>query len=265
MADLDDFFAKKDRKKSKGKKFATADEIAKKLEETGRRAEKLKKEKLQTSQINEVDEQGNAVQDEDEWREFEEEKKDYSGLKIQNLTLAEYDSAEEGGSGGEGEDEGGMEENEAGEMVPKKKSQGPWRVVTSTTAPAAEEVPAEPEPPQTQPPPPQPQTGSYVPPALRGQPKQPAFSNLRLRRKVAPDVKSEELFPTLSAAVTQEKESTANPWSKRKGGKDETNVVGGGFEEVRNSKSHTARYEPPHLQARSLALGNKFGALNEQS
>lgn len=42
------------------------------------------------------------LQDEDEWREFEEEKKDYSGLKIQNLTLAEYDSGEEGGSGGEG-------------------------------------------------------------------------------------------------------------------------------------------------------------------
>lgn len=267
MADLDDFFAKKDRKKSKGKKFATADEIAKKLEETGRRAEKLKKEKLQTSQLqnSEVDEQGNAVQDEDEWREFEEEKKDYSGLKIQNLTLAEYDSGEEGGSCGEGEDEGGMEENEAGELVPKKKSQGPWRVVT-TTAPA-EEAPVEPveQPPSQPPQPPQTQSGSYVPPALRGQPKQPTFTNSRLRRKVAPDVKSEELFPTLSAAVTQEKEATANPWAKRKGGKDETSVVGGGFEEVRNSKSHTARYEPPHLQARSLALGNKFGALNEQS
>lgn len=34
MADLDDFFAKKDRKKSKAvKKFATTDEVAKKLDE----------------------------------------------------------------------------------------------------------------------------------------------------------------------------------------------------------------------------------------
>lgn len=34
MADLDDFFAKKDRKKSKAvKKFATADEVTKKLDE----------------------------------------------------------------------------------------------------------------------------------------------------------------------------------------------------------------------------------------
>lgn len=44
MADLDDFFAKKDRKKSKGKKFATTDEIAKKLEE--KKTEKPKKDKL---------------------------------------------------------------------------------------------------------------------------------------------------------------------------------------------------------------------------
>lgn len=41
MADLDDFFAKKDRKKAKGKKFTTTDEVAKKLEE-GKRLEKPK-------------------------------------------------------------------------------------------------------------------------------------------------------------------------------------------------------------------------------
>lgn len=45
MADLDDFFAKKDRKKSKGKKFLTTEEIAKKLEETGKKIEKPKKDK----------------------------------------------------------------------------------------------------------------------------------------------------------------------------------------------------------------------------
>ena len=42
MADLDDFFAKKDRKKAKGKKFTTTEEIAKKLEETGKKVEKHK-------------------------------------------------------------------------------------------------------------------------------------------------------------------------------------------------------------------------------
>jgi hypothetical protein len=45
MADLDDFFAKKDRKEEKGKKFTSADEIAKKLEEKGKKIEKTEKEK----------------------------------------------------------------------------------------------------------------------------------------------------------------------------------------------------------------------------
>lgn len=39
MADLDDFFAKKDRKKTKSKKFATPDELAKKLEDTTKKNE----------------------------------------------------------------------------------------------------------------------------------------------------------------------------------------------------------------------------------
>lgn len=47
MADLDDFFAKKDRKKSKSvKKFATTDELAKKLEDTKQKSDvRPKKEK----------------------------------------------------------------------------------------------------------------------------------------------------------------------------------------------------------------------------
>ena len=65
MADLDDFFAKKDRKKGKSKKFTTTDEIAKKLEETGKKVEKPKKEKsvlpLQTSGQGE-DDQGSQIQ-----------------------------------------------------------------------------------------------------------------------------------------------------------------------------------------------------------
>lgn len=65
MADLDDFFAKKDRKKAKGKKFTTADEIAKKLEETGKKIEKSKKEKAAiSSQMSGQgeEEQGNQAQ-----------------------------------------------------------------------------------------------------------------------------------------------------------------------------------------------------------
>lgn len=47
MADLDDFFAKKDRKKSKTtKKFSTTDEVAKKLEDNAKKSEKQKKERI---------------------------------------------------------------------------------------------------------------------------------------------------------------------------------------------------------------------------
>lgn len=48
MADLDDFFAKKDRKKSKStKKFATTEEVAKKLEDSVKKTDKTtKKERL---------------------------------------------------------------------------------------------------------------------------------------------------------------------------------------------------------------------------
>lgn len=46
MADLDDFFAKKDRKKSKSKKFATTEELARKSEDTSKKVEtKPKKER----------------------------------------------------------------------------------------------------------------------------------------------------------------------------------------------------------------------------
>lgn len=43
MADLDDFFAKKDKKKSKKPKFLTAEELVKNLEETKRELVKAKK------------------------------------------------------------------------------------------------------------------------------------------------------------------------------------------------------------------------------
>lgn len=55
MADLDDFFAKKDRKKSKSKKFPTAEEVAKKLEDTSKTVEKPKKERPAATVEGELD------------------------------------------------------------------------------------------------------------------------------------------------------------------------------------------------------------------
>uniref|UniRef100_A0A1B6KEM3 Uncharacterized protein n=1 Tax=Graphocephala atropunctata TaxID=36148 RepID=A0A1B6KEM3_9HEMI len=72
MADLNDFFARKDKKKSKGLGFATVNEIDKKLQETDKKREKLQNKDKDS-----------------EWKEFEDKKKDYTGLKIQNTTLSE--------------------------------------------------------------------------------------------------------------------------------------------------------------------------------
>ncbi|XP_021920432.1 protein CDV3 homolog [Zootermopsis nevadensis] len=259
MADLDDFFAKKDRKKAKGKKFTTADEIAKKLEETGKKVEKSKKEKAAiSSQVSGQgeEEQGNQAQEDDEWKEFEEEKKDYTGLKIGNLHI------EGEGVGGEGdeEDDQEMEENEAGELVPKRKVQsGPWKMVkqpqpTATEVSESQVVEKRPEGPTG--------SSSYVPPHLRNQPKEPSHANPRSKSKAAPDINSEEYFPSLFAAKSTE---PAGAWGRRR--RDE-----GNFEEVRNSKSHSSRYSDIATKMSAsgagpkLNLGNKYGPLSpEQS
>nr|CAD7576267.1 unnamed protein product [Timema californicum] len=132
----------KDRKKANRKKFTTTDEIAKKLEETGKKVEKPKKEKPppisqvpgegEEEQVHQVEE----IHEEDEWREFEEEKKDYTGLKIGHLQINEGENNI--GIGDDEEDQ--MEENEAGEMVMRRKVQsGPWKMVNpQSQAPATD-------------------------------------------------------------------------------------------------------------------------------
>lgn len=263
MADLDDFFAKKDRKKSKGKKFATADEIAKKLEETGKRSEKSKKDKPLQLIGGQDGDDPNSIQQEDEWKDFEEEKKDYTGLKIQNITLTE-DGGDDGGDNGDIDEDGGLEENEAGEMVPRKKvSSGPWKVVTHVPTVQDDSLhvstidsdkTSEEDRPSTRGSTSS-SSGSYLPPHKRSQPHPTTHSSPRnIKSRAAPDVNSEEMFPTLAAGKVAE---TSGQWNRKK--RDETV----GFEEVRNSKSHSSRYADTaaRMTPGKLSLGNKFGAL----
>lgn len=269
MADLDDFFAKKDRKKSKGKKFTTTDEIAKKLEETGKKLEKAKKDKT-TMQSQppgtETDEQGNAIQEEDEWREFEEQKKDYSGLRIGKLQLQE--APDDGGGDEDGEEEQVLEENEAGEMVlrSRKVQTGPWKMQQqqllqqqqqASPAPLMEERPSPPPSADIDTPEKRSEGAStYRPPALRNSQQREFSASIggprTSRMKTAPDISNEESFPTLSASKNMDANSS---WGRRR--RDE-----GTFEEVRkggNISSRVATGGP------KLNLGNKFGALQDQS
>lgn len=240
MADLDDFFAKKDRKKAKGKKFTTTEEIAKKLEETGKRLGKKSKDKP----VNPEGEETQQTEDEDEWREFEEEKKDYTGLKIGNLTMNESIDAESDDEKGTGDNSSDGESGEGG-----TKHSGPWK---------KPELPPQPEVTETAaPPPPPPVTSgsSYKPPHLRNMPAVVASPRQRAKN-VAPDIHSEEYFPTLNSKQQQSNEPSG-PWGRRK--RDE-----GTFEEVRNrGGSRSYSVQDAQAQAPKLSLGNKYGALSQ--
>ncbi|XP_011877198.1 PREDICTED: protein CDV3 homolog [Vollenhovia emeryi] len=266
MADhLDDFFAKKDRKKAKGKKFTTTDEVAKKLEETGKRVEKPKpKEKP----VNPEGEESQHTEDEDEWKEFEEEKKDYSGLKIGHLTVNDTVHAQSD------DERGNFEVNSDGEPCEGGKNTGPWNKSADVPKEAPDAVPTQPAAPPaataaatatataataaattTTAAAAAASTGSsYKAPHLRNQ---PTFASPRPRgRNIAPDISSEEYFPTLNSKP-QPQNNGSGPWGARRR-RDE-----GAFEEVRNRGG--SRYNVPDSQAQTpkLSLGNKYGALSQ--
>lgn len=80
-----------------------------------------------TEYLNEVSLLSLIFQHTDEWKDFEEEeKKDYSGLKIQNLQINDDDNEKANSKQNESEEE--TEINEQGETVVKKKC-GPWKVI----------------------------------------------------------------------------------------------------------------------------------------
>ncbi|RVE53612.1 hypothetical protein evm_001753 [Chilo suppressalis] len=152
MADLDDFFAKKDRKKSKAvKKFATTDELAKKLDDPKQKSDvRPKKERP----IQEGDEPGKAGEEE-EWKEYEEPVKDYTGLKIQVL------------QGGNGAPESGRDPaSEDSAPDGSGKPRGPWKKTVEVEPPPPPPPVEEPKPRDTKP-------AAYVPPTQRGRPAEP--------------------------------------------------------------------------------------------
>lgn len=215
MADLDDFFAKKDRKKTKVKKFATPDELAKKSEDTAKKNEPKTRCKepvpsLQSAtqsdcvdtenadQVNAVTATvATAVAEEDEWRDFEEEgRKDYTGLKIQNIEINDDDYySGSDGDGGDGDGEDGDNEKgawkkvsapEGGAAAAASKSNSSKSADATDTAKKGLSASA---------------TGRYISPALR---QQQLLAPIRLKKDALPDISNEELFPTLGDAKKEE-------------------------------------------------------------
>ncbi|XP_063976417.1 protein CDV3 homolog [Diachasmimorpha longicaudata] len=245
MADLDDFFAKKDRKKAKGKKFTTTEEIAKKLEETGKRT--VEKMKLKEKLPDEEDRAPPQIEEEDEWREFQEEKKDYSGLKIGNLTVSDNHDQDSNDERGMGEN---SSDGESGET--SSKVAGPWNKADAPAkaADSGEVIPAPAAPVASAP-----AAVKYKTPHLRHQTTSSPSTRSSRMKNIAPDIRSEEYFPTLSAKQPTAPETGV--WGRRK--RDE-----GSFEEVRN-RGGTRSYATPEAQSQApkLSLDNKYGALSQ--
>lgn len=169
MADLDDFFAKKDKKKGKSKKYLSSEELVKQLEQTAKESEQSKKPAKieEESEItnNEVTIDSDKatighrswhqiLQNDDEWKEVEEEKRpDLSNLKLGQLNIDKSNENNQNYSGGNDyEHENSNNDGDNGE--------NPWNKANSTQG-GAKPAPTLPDPAKQIKP-----AGAYVPPSL---------------------------------------------------------------------------------------------------
>ncbi|KAJ8967394.1 hypothetical protein NQ314_002900 [Rhamnusium bicolor] len=215
MADLDDFFAKKDLQ---------------------RRLKKVKKERAP-----EGEDSSAPVHEQDEWKDFEEEKKDYSGLKIGNLTIG---SNAEGSTGPKETNTEQQQEDESGQETEKKV--GPWKRIDANEVQEEPRVEKKVEAPS-----PNVVKGAYVPPSLRSSGPTQVQPN-RLKSKAAPDIHNEEYFPTLSKTSDYKK-----------------NRNEGSFEVVQHNRSSSHRQAEQSkynsTQGPKLNLGNRYNTLSNDS
>lgn len=279
MADLDDFFAKKDRKKKTTKKYATPEELVKQIEETvanqkadakadamaaaAQRKEAAAEAVAVTSETTDDVEEVRivlffyfhllgtifvlqfflfflrflkthlAVQEpvvEDEWREFKEERKDYSGLKIGQMQIKDDYSDYSDDNG---------EENEGGD-VSKGRKTGPWNK-GSAKKETEQQPPQQPKPEPVQPE----KSKLYISPALRNQANQPLLRPINLRKGAAPDLANEEYFPTLGSVRPEDIKKKKNEPA---------------FEEVKNGGRYQRSSDLPTNAP--VAVGNRYGALD---
>lgn len=244
MADssLDEFFAKKDKSK-KGKsgksKYTTTETIAKKLEESGKKAETLTTPKKEKEKNNIVSNTQTTLsiplleEDSDDWKDIEEEKeKDYSGLKVQSMCMSEKEKEEEQLL----KDQQAEENGESSKL--NDGMAGPWKMSASGTSSTSEiiiEEEVKEEKPQS----------TYVPPHLRY--SSAASSGPKRNPKTAPEISSEVHFPSLSASVDTPKGTQTSTQDKS-------------FQSVKHGVKSKGDVSPHGPQ---IDLENKFAALHQ--
>lgn len=245
---LDDFFAKKDKtkKKSKSKQLTPSDILAQ--HETGVKKGKKKKDKENEA----ASEERKIANDDDEWVDFEQEAEaDYSGLRIQNLQIANKEEEEGEEEVNDNEDE---EEREARQR--KEEVSGPWNKSNQPTQPATAPTTA-PEPPPPEPEPPkegEQKPKKYVPPGARAAQSAGSTATTPSRvparkKKAAPNLQSEDDFPTLGGGGAPE----VRVWGNTSDSK-------GDFEKV---QSGGRSIDDPTKVNQQLTLGNRFTSLQD--
>ncbi|KAK7067198.1 hypothetical protein SK128_003607 [Halocaridina rubra] len=241
MTDLDSFFAKKDKKKVKGKKFTTSDEIAKRLEESEKKEQshvlKIKVEPVKKVE-DDPDDTSNPPEEppqkeEEEWNDFKDDAdRDLGDLKISKLQIENEEDLV-----GTTDDDG--EKGEHGD-----KRDGVWKT-ESRQAPRQAPVTIEPE-----------EKGrpavnsSYVPPHMRN--ASPMSKSTPRRNRTAPDITNEVSFPSLSEAQAS---NPVGAWGKRRFNNE-------GFESVKHGST---RVVTDHDAPPKLSTANRFDALSDSS
>ncbi|XP_068438319.1 protein CDV3 homolog isoform X3 [Clinocottus analis] len=203
---LDDFFAKRDKKKKKEKGKAKEPVVG----PTTALIKKTKREKEKSTKTDNQD-----VPIEKEWKEFEQKEVDYSGLRLQALQISDEKEEEE------------YEKEEVGEdgeiiLVSGDKVSGPWNKSGAAPPPAAAAAAAaapveEVEEPESKP------AGVYRPPGAR------LTTSRRGPTQGPPEIFSDTQFPSLMATSKhvetrkdREMEKTFEVVKHRTRGREET-------------------------------------------
>ncbi|XP_051266455.1 protein CDV3 homolog isoform X1 [Dicentrarchus labrax] len=221
---LDDFFAKRDKKKKKEKgkgKETAAGPTTAAVKKTKREKEKFAKNENQDTQIEKEDE---------EWKEFEQKEVDYTGLRLQALQISDEKEEEE------------YEKEEFGEdgeiiLVSGDKVSGPWNKSGAAPPPAAAPAVEEVEVPESKP------SGVYRPPGAR------LSTTKRVHNPGPPEIFSDAQFPSLL--------STAKHVETRKDREMEKT-----FEVVKHR--NRGREESSGTSMQQLQLDNQYAILGDK-
>ncbi|XP_060104881.1 protein CDV3 homolog isoform X2 [Heteronotia binoei] len=181
---LDDFFAKRDKKKRKEKSSRGTAAATVSLAASSNAAAGGVGGSRQTEGGSGAAAGANTVaakvanKEEDDWKEFEQEEVDYSGLRVQSMQISEKDDDE-----GEKREEPRDYSEEPGGGV--DKSSGPWNRSATTQNPVVETV-ENPEPVQS--------SGVYRPPGARE-------TRTRKAPQGPPEIYSDTQFPSLQSTA----------------------------------------------------------------